>query len=579
MTASVRAASGLSAWRAAVIGLVAVLSAGMGVALGGFLLEARSGALSGAAAYVPADAPFFVELRLQPSAAQDASLRELLGRFPTIEGVDLDRPLYDQLVDLIDEKTASEIGGLRWAQDIAPWFGGTVAFGMTAFPVEAMGAMDPMAEPPIPEMLLVISVTDAEAARTTVERVVSEMALLETTSSEHRGATVYALGSGEGAYAVTDDALLVAPTAENITAALDTAADSSSRLSDAESVAAMAAQLPSDWLAFASYDFTELMAASFAQAEGDATAEVFRSLMEDQPLRGAMVMAASGDRFTTDSVSEAPSGNFAVENTDRGLADEVPADALYFADGGNIGASMAAFVRSMVAAAEADPTVAEQIETAEAALGADLEEMVSWIDDGAIVAGWDGSEPYAGLLLVPNDVDAAERRIGQLVTFAGLATMDPSSGITVDESDVAGETVTTIRWEDPNAMPMEGMPIPTGLAVQVTVTGDRAVLGLGERFVGRVLELDASDSLGADPRFTDAVAELGPDSNAGVAWMDLAGTREAIEAALEPMFEFIDPEGLYETEIRPWLLPLDRAVSVSVLQGDFLVQHAALLIE
>jgi hypothetical protein len=257
----------------------------------------------------------------------------------------------------------------------------------------------------------------------------------------------------------------------------------------------------------------------------------------------------------------------------------VPADALYFSDGGNIGAALSAFIGAMTAAAAEDPAVAEQIETAEAALGADLEEMVSWIAEGAIVAGWDGSQPYAGLVLVPNDVNAAERRIGQLLTFAGLATMDPSSGITVDESEVAGATVTTIRWEDPNAMPTEGMPIPTGVAVQVTVTGDRAILGVGEGFVSRVLELDASDSLGANPRYTDAVADLGPTNNAGVSWLDLAGTREAIEAALDPMFEFLDPDGLYAAEIRPWLLPLDRAVSVSVLDGEVLVQHSALLID
>ncbi len=58
-----------------------------------------------------------------------------------------------------------------------------------------------------------------------------------------------------------------------------------------------------------------------------------------------------------------------------------------------------------------------------------------------------------------------------------------------------------------------------------------------------------------------------------------AHPREALEAALEPMFEVLDPDGLYESEIRPWLLPLDRAVAVSVLEGELLVQHSALLIE
>jgi hypothetical protein len=183
------------------------------------------------------------------------------------------------------------------------------------------------------------------------------------------------------------------------------------------------------------------------------------------------------------------------------------------------------------------------------------------------------------MLLVPNDVDAAERRIGQLVTFAGLATLDPSSGITVDEAEVAGATVTTIRWEDPNAMPVEGVPVPTGVAVQVAVSDDRAVIGLGETFVGRVLQLDTADSLAAEPRYADAIAELGPTSNAGVAWLDLAGAREAIEAAIGPMLDFLDPDGAYESEVKPWVLPLDRLVSVTVLDGETLVQRSALLIE
>jgi hypothetical protein len=36
---------------------------------------------------------------------------------------------------------------------------------------------------------------------------------------------------------------------------------------------------------------------------------------------------------------------------------------------------------------------------------------------------------------------------------------------------------------------------------------------------------------------------------------------------------------VYEAEVRPWLLPLDRFVSVSRLEGDVLVQRAGLLVE
>jgi hypothetical protein len=580
VSASIRAASGLSAWRVAVIGLVAALSAGIGVAVGGFLLDTRVGALGGSAAYVPADAPFYLELRIEPSAEQDASLRELLGHFPAIEGLDLARPLHEQLVELVDEELAS--GGeldLSWADDVAPWFDGRVSIGVTDLPLDALaGSMDPMAEPPMPGMIVVLGVTDPAAAGSTIDRLRAEQPDMQTTESEHRGVTIHALSTDDGAYAITDDALLFAPSAAEITAALDTAADPSLSLGGDATVADMAAELPEDWLAFATYDFTELMAASFAEADGTAAAEAFSALMEHQPLRGAMAVTAAGDRFATDGVSQAPTGPFAAENADRGLAAEVPGDALYFSDGGNIGAALSALVDAVKAAAQEDRAVAEQIDTAEAALGADLQEMVAWIDDGALVAGWDGTEPYAGVLLLPNDVDAAQRRIGQLLTFAGLATLDPSSGLTVEEAEVAGVTVTTIRWADPSAAPVEFLAGPMELVLQVTVTEDRVIIGLGESFVERVLGLEAADSLAAEPRYSEGVAAVGPASNAGVAWLDLAGLREAVEAALGPMLASMDADGVYESMVAPWLAPLDRMVTVTVLDGELLVQRSALLI-
>ena len=585
MSASVQPASGVSAWRIVVIGLVAVLAAGIGVALGGFLLNGRdTGALGASASYVPADAPFYVELRVEPSAEQDAALRELLGRFPPIEGIDLDGPLYEQVVELIDAQLAAEgETDLRWSEDVAPWFDGRVALGVTDLPIDELTQpADPMAEPPVPGMIAVVGVTDRAAAQATLDRLTeeSEAQGLETTVSEHRGVSVYEVADEQGAYALTDDALLIGPDTASVTSALDTAADPSQALAGDDGVAAMVAELPDDWLAFVTYDLTDLLSAGFAEAEGssDAAIAAFQALMEHQPMRGAMAISAAGDRIAGDAVSEAPTGPFAVENVDRGLASEVPGDALYYSEGGNIGAALAAYIEAGKLAAAEDPAAAEQIDTAEAALGAELEEMVAWIDDGALVAGWNSSEPYAGLVLIPNDMDSAERRIAQLVTFANLATLDPSSGISVEESDVAGTTVATIRWADPNGEPVEAFAEPIDVTLQVAVTDDRVVLGYGETFVGRVLELDPSASLASEPRFTDAVADLGPVANAGVAWVDLVGVREAIETSLEPMIEMIDPEGSYATEILPWLMPLDRAVTVTTLEGELLVQRSALLI-
>ena len=126
---------------------------------------------------------------------------------------------------------------------------------------------------------------------------------------------------------------------------------------------------------------------------------------------------------------------------------------------------------------------------------------------------------------------------------------------------------------------MFAMPMAGGIMLEYAVTDDRALIGIGDVFVRRVLELDAADSLAQVPRYADAIAAMGGAENTAVMWLDLAGTRDALETALGPMIDSADPDGLYESEVRPWLLPLDRVVSVSRLEGDVLVQRTALLVE
>ncbi len=584
MTATTQAAPGIGGWHALVIGSVTVLAVGGGIAAGSFLMNDRDAGTGAAAGYVPADAPFYLEWRLDPSAEQDAALRELLVRFPPIEGVDLERPLYDQLGEVIDEQLAQhDEVDVTWSGDVATWFDGSLAFAVTEIDLAAMAEpTDPMAEPPMPGMLLVAGVTDPDAARAFVDKVVAEAEAQggATTTTEHRGITIREATDGEGAFAVTDTAILAAPDAASIQAAIDTAEAGDGGLVGTDEVAAMVAALPSDWIGFAVYDLTEIMAATMTQAEAEdaAMAGAMRELITHQPMRGAMAITAGGDRIAMDSVTPQPTGPFAVENADRGLASEVPGDVLFYSESGNIGEALSAVLATVKQAAAADPAAAEQIDMAEAALGADLEELGAWIDDGAIVAGWDGVAAYGGLLLVPNDVDAAERRLSQLSTFAGLAAMDPASGVTVSERDVAGTTVTTIEWADANAM-TEGMPgVPTGITVELAVTDDRAIIGLGDAFVELVLDGGSDGTLAEEPRYADAVDDLGGVTNAGVAWMDIRGAREALEAAFGPMLTFVDPDGVYETDVKPWLLPLDRGVTVTMLEGELLVQRAALFI-
>ena len=569
--------------RFAVIAVVAALAVGIGVAAAGFLVSQRSAGVGGGAAYVPADAPFFVELRLQPSDEQDAALRELLGHFPAIEGVDLGRPLYGQLGEWVDEMLAAEGTDVTWSGDVASWFDGRVAMAITDIPLDALGDV-PMdsAEPPVPPVVVLLGVTDRAAAEGAIERLLAEAGEQAPafTETEVFGITIRS-AADEGAYALTDDQLVFASDADGVRAALEAHAAGTGTLSEMAAITRLTDELPDDWLAFVTYDITDLVAASVAEAGAESTgmAAALGSLLDHQSLRGAMAFSSQGDRLLFDMATDPPTGPFAPENEERGLADEVPGDALYYSEAGNIGQALAAFIQTSKDAVAAVPDGEEQVDTAEAALGASLEDVVSWIDDGAVVIGDEEGEAYGGVILVPNDVDAARRRLSQLASFASLGGLDASSGISVDEADVAGVMVTTIRWEDPGAGEETMLPAPPAIVIEYAVTDDRALIGFGDRFVRRALELEADASLAAQPRFSEAVAELGGTASVGITWVDVAGVRVVLEATLGPWLGIgptADPE---IGELGAWIQPLDRIVAVGRLEGDVLIQRTALLVE
>ena len=584
MTATTQSTSA-PAWRAAVIGAVAILAVAIGVVLGSAILQTRgTAAIGSGASYVPATAPLYFEVRLEPSETQDAALRELLGRFPDIEGVDLSQPLYGQLTAKLDEAIADEGTDLSWSADVEPWFDGRVGFAMLDFP---QAALDPTMAPDAsdtPPMVVLLGVTDRTTAEASIQRIIASADEAPTfTSQEHAGVTVQVDEESELAYALTDDQLLLAPSADDIVAALDAHASASTTLEEAGSIASLTDALPTDWLVFGIYDFTDLLASAFeGPAAASPGAEAMRELLADQPLRGAMALTVGGDRVSLEVVSDPPTGALAVTNAERGLADEAPADALYYAEGGNVGATLSGFIGAFKESIAAMPDGAEQLDMAEGALGGDVEELVSWMGDVATVAGFDGDQPWGGAIIVPTDMEQARRTMDRLSSFAGLATLDPSIGITVEERDVDGVEVTSLRWQDPSAPtePDPAMPMPFAppeLVVEWAVTDDRVLLGAGDRFVERVLGQDAADSLAQEPRFTDAVAELGGPDNAGVTWVDLRGIREAVLAGVgeDGAFGFDAMWG----DVVPWFEPLDRIVAITRIEGDLLHSESVLLVE
>ncbi len=556
--------------RIGIIGIVAALAVGIGLAAGSFLTT-RAAIIGSGSAYVPPDAAMYVEVRLEPSAGQDRALREVLGRFPAIDALDLDRPLTEQLADMLDGAIAGEGVEVTWSDDVAPWTDGRAAVAVLKLP-EA--ATDPTADPSsmddAPPMLVMLGVTGAAEARSSLTLILDRAGAPVTATREHRGVTIHVVDDDEGAYAVTDDQLLVAPSAEDIVAALDTEA-SGATLAGREEVLAHVDALPDDWLAFGVFDLTSAMGAAMdaAGAADDAAAAAMSRILQHQPMMGAFTVAATENGVAFHTAGPPATGPFAPEDIERGFAAEVPDDVLYLSEGGNLGAALAEMIAAVKEAAAADPATAEPIATAESALGADLEELVAWVGDGALAIGWDGEQAYGGLLLEMIDPEAAQRRVDQLVTFAGLAAMDPSGNVRVEETQVADTPVTTIWYTDPTMAGMAPMEL-TDVGVQLAVTEDRVLIGIGDRFVRRVLELGGADALASAPRYADAIAAFGGPSTTGTAWLDIAGTVDAARGALPDL-------GAME-EVFEWLEPFDRLVSVGQLEDGVVVQHSELFI-
>ena len=566
MIESTSTTRGFTLWRAVVIGIVAVLAIAMGAVAAMFITSARSIGAGPAAAYVPAGAPMYFEWRVIPSAEQEAALRGLLAQFP-IPDFDADRPITDQWTELLDRALADSDAPFSWSEDVASWFDGRIAFALTDASVLSATSPDMAMQ----GFVFLVGVTDPAAAEAFTNDM-REQAGIAYDSVDHGGVTIWSSSDGFGqtwAFAVADDQIVVAASADEVADALDVANGGDSFAANQE-LGALGAGLPDDWLGFGLVDNEAILASAREDIELTVPemAPLFDELMAMQSTRGMMAVVATESGISFEGTADAPTGAFAVANEARDLATQVPSDALFFADGGNIGPVLAELATTLKAAAAAEPTAEEGIGQVEAALGAELEEVVEWIDDGAIAIGYDGSEPYGGLILTASDPEAATQRIESLLSLARLSVMDPSLGISVTETTIADTEVTTIAWTNPDVG--LGMVPVTGAVLQVAVDGDRVLIGIGEAFVPRVLELDPADSLASSERFSAAIDGLGGTTNGGTYWWDVRGTRGAVEGAIPDMLSLM---GDYETMIKPWLTPFDYVAGVSVADGDRVLQH------
>jgi hypothetical protein len=569
----------MSRWQLTVVGAVVVLAAAIGLVLGFAVLSPRANPLSGAASYVPGDAVMYFEARLDQSPAQAQALQAVLQRFPA---VDADKPLLETIGSLIDRGMAGSGSPITFADDVDPWFDGRVGVAVLDYPISSISSGQPV----VPKMAVLFGVDDPAAASAFSDKISSAMesAGTSTTSTQDAGVTIWstndpslsAMDGGGVAFAIADDQVLVSNRGATIETLLDTHSGSES-FAAREELQQLASHLPTDWTGFYALDTAQIleqMKAALQQSD-PSVADMLDPYLANAATFSAGTIGFASDALVLDAAATAPSGDQAIANSRRDLAAKVPGDALFFADAGNVGSGLTAFVTTMRAAVAAQPDggqTAQMLDQAEAALGADLQDFVSWIGDGAVVAGETDGTPYGGLVLEAADADAAAQRLGQLKSLLQLAAQSGGAQLSVKTNTVADVEVTTISVDTGMSGGDVGPAIPQ-VVVQYAMQDGTVLIGFGNQFVARSLSLADGSSLADADRFTAAVDRFGGPDNTSVSFLDLAGLRHAVEATAGTAL----PDS-YVQDIKPNLEPFDYMVSVTQVEGDTVIAHAGIVV-
>ena len=551
---------------------VAVLAVAIGL-VAGMTLTNRAGAGSGTASYVPADAAAYYELRLDLPGDQRPALRSFLAHFPLLQ---VDKYLTDELDQQLDQLSSAAPSGYRYSTDVKPWFDGKLGFALVRYPT-----IIPNATTAVPDALVLVGVKDATAAGTLNDRVRADLtkAGATITSTSHAGVTIWSANGGstettrgmpkQFAWAITADQLIGGTGVDLVSQALDSHSGAAPSLATRDEFAAGLARLPDDRVLTLSVDFKTVLAQvqkDVASSQPSAAAAL-SEIVAQTPTYAVVSARFENDRFVMDG--SATMSSAAPANSDRGLAALTPSDAIYFADGSNIGKGLAGSLNSLKGLPVASGDVgAQTLDQVEAALGGDLGSFVSWMGDTALVGGYTNSTPWIGIISTPTDAQAARSKLLQLRSILQLASANGSAQVQISEADHNGTQITTIHVE-------AGKEVPSWAStLQYAVTDQRVVIGSGDSFVARVLDMQSANSLASNPRFRAALDSVGGASNTSDFWFDLAGLR----TALEPLVP-ADSQAIYQSSIKPLVAPFDYAVGAGKSDGQQIESRFAIVVK
>lgn len=528
-------------WVIALLATVVVIVAGVGIAA--FAQSSRSSA-SIAPSFLPANAPMFVDARLDLPGGQREKLTAFLAHFPGFA----DQANFDLKVNETFDRWVGDAtqGKLTYTGSVKPWFSGQVAVGVLKMPSAGTTAASDA------HFLAGFGVKDRSRLEATISsvRALAGAGAGATFSDEnYNGTTLVTVKSQQDTvtYAVTDTVFLIATNPSDLKQAIDLMAAPAGSLARDPAFTQQLAQLPADRLGTMYLDGSAF-ASVMAQTQGASN-----------PLAGcgnptALINATEVGALVVDA------GNVSVEFRATGigtagprltgddLAAWMPADTqayLAVPGIGKIAHDLISCVKLQVTAMLS----VDQLKQVETALGANIEDYLNFVGDVAIGGSYDGSKLHVGMVANLTDETVATTRIAKLIGLIRLAASAGGVPITITDTKVGDVTVTTIDF---GKVPGMSANLPVDTSISLAVGNGHFFLGTGD-FAAAAVSRQKADSLAGTPRYASTLPAAG-SGGWDALYLDVAALKADVEAA-----GHVDSN--YTTNVKPYLDPLDRIVA------------------
>jgi hypothetical protein len=556
--------------------VAAVATGALVISGSGLVVFAQSGAgESQGPVFVPEEAIGYIEARLDMPGGQDEALAEMMTAFPGFA----DAGSFDMKVDEV-------IAGLGAQMGVATPEGDLIGDVMTGEIGIALGDLESMVAGEDLSMLIGMALADADAAGVMVDALVADAGTF--TDSSYNDVSIYTddvTSDPPMSVAVHDDWMLIGTGQEMVQSSIDVLDGSAPSLAQDPDFQTAWGRLPAARLGAVYMDLAPLaglldMATMMAGAQtGIALPSDDLAALLPKDMAGSLV--AERDRLNLEILVSPPEGEATDTSNMResDLAMSFPGDTQVYLEMPDFGAGFQSTVEQAVATLEAqdmgamddslgmggdlglgdiDALIGEESPIT-ALLGAPLPEVFDFAGDMGVGAGLSSDGLWLGIAADVVDMDAAGERVASIMTVLRMFLLgEETEGVDMATSEVAGVEVTTITLPIDQAMAESGLPLAVGDSIDIALTDDQLLIGLGD-FVENAIVADPADSLGANAGYMDALA--GDTVNAGVTYVNVG----SLLAALDPMLAMIGPE--WEM-VAPYATAVDRMIVVPSVDDE-----------